>query len=296
LMKNADIALYAAKAAGRGKLRLFTPEMRHEMQKRASMLTLARNALRHDRILPYYQPKVELRTGRVAGFEALLRWDHPGRGMQAPDTIAAAFEDLTLAAAISDRMIDGIVADMRRWIDQGVDFGHVAINAAAAEFRRGNFAEQLLERLRQASVATRHVQIEITETVFLGRGAEHVERALKMLSTEGIRIALDDFGTGHASLSHLKQFPVDIIKIDQSFVRDLEQDPEDAAIINAVINLGHNLGIRTVAEGVETVTQQEFLMALGCDYGQGFLYARPAPASDVPAMLSLPRPTRALVA
>ena len=117
-----------------------------------------------------------------------------------------------------------------------------------------------------------------------------------MLSAEGIRIALDDFGTGHASLSHLKQFPVDIIKIDQSFVRDLEQDPEDAAIINAVINLGHNLGIRTVAEGVETVTQQEFLMALGCDYGQGFLYARPAPASDVPALLSLPRPTRALVA
>ncbi|MFC7499683.1 putative bifunctional diguanylate cyclase/phosphodiesterase [Enterovirga sp. GCM10030262] len=296
LMKNADIALYAAKAAGRGKLRLFTPEMRHEMQKRASMLTLARNALRHERIIPYYQPKVELRTGRVAGFEALLRWDHPGRGMQAPDTIAAAFEDLTLAAAISDRMIDGIVADMRRWIDQGVDFGHVAINAAAAEFRRGDFAEQLLERLRHASVATGHVQIEITETVFLGRGAEHVERALKMLSAEGIRIALDDFGTGHASLSHLKQFPVDIIKIDQSFVRDLEQDPEDAAIINAVINLGHNLGIRTVAEGVETVTQQEFLMALGCDYGQGFLYARPAPASDVPALLSLPRPTRALVA
>ena len=296
LMKNADIALYAAKAAGRGKLRIFQSDMRHEMQRRASMLGLARTALRQKRILPYYQPKIELLSGRIAGFEALLRWRHPRKGIQTPDTVAAAFEDLTLAAELSDRMVEGVIADLRRWRDEGVRFGHVAINAAAAEFRRGNFAEQLLERLHKASVPPRCLQVEVTETVFLGRGAEYVERALKTLSTEGIQIALDDFGTGFASLSHLKQFPVDIIKIDRSFVRDLQQDPEDAAIVNAVINLGRNLGIRIVAEGIETEAQEEFLVALGCDYGQGFLYGKPTAAKRVPGLLPAPSDRLSMVA
>jgi diguanylate cyclase (GGDEF)-like protein/PAS domain S-box-containing protein len=296
LMKNADIALYAAKAAGRSKLRVFQPEMRAEMQKRTSMLALARGALEQKRVLPYYQPKIELLSGRVAGFEALLRWRHPSKGIQTPATVAAAFEDLTLAAELSDRMVEGVIADLRRWRDQGVEFGHVAINAAAAEFRRGDFAEQLLDRLHHASVPTSCLQVEVTETVFLGRGAEYVERALKTLSAAGVQIALDDFGTGFASLSHLKQFPVDIIKIDQSFVHDLQHDPEDAAIINAVINLGRNLGMKVVAEGIETGTQQDFLVALGCDYGQGFLYGKPTAAKRVPNLLSLPSSKLSMVA
>ena len=293
LLKNADVALYAAKAAGRANLKIFRPNMRLEMQKRVSMLSLARHAIANKRILPFYQPKVDLRTGAVTGFEALLRWNHPSAGPQGPGTIAAAFEDLSLASEISDAMVAAVIADLERWRDGGVDLGHVAINAAAAEFRRGDFADKLLERLHVAGLPPHLLQVEVTETVFLGRGAESVERALKLLSSAGVSIALDDFGTGFASLSHLKQFPVDFIKIDQSFVRDLEDDADDAAIIDAVVNLGRSLGISIVAEGVENERQHAFLLSLGCDFGQGYLYGKAAPASEVAAMLGMkPRPLR----
>ncbi|HEX5182886.1 MAG TPA: EAL domain-containing protein [Allosphingosinicella sp.] len=284
LMKNADIALYAAKAAGRSTLRLYHGEMRLEAQKRVSMLRLARDALKRGSVQPHYQPKVDLLTGRPVGFEALMRWRHPRRGIQSPASVAAAFDDLSLAAAISDRMIESVIEDIVRWRGEGVPFGHVAVNAAAAEFRRGDFAERLLERLVKAGVPRECFQLEVTETVFVGRGAEYVERALRMLAGEGISIALDDFGTGFASLSHLKQFPVDIVKIDRSFVCGLEDDPGDAAIVDAVTGLGRRLGKTIVAEGIETPHQHKLLQALGCDQGQGYYYGRPAPASLVPRM------------
>ena len=278
LLKHSDLALYAAKASGRGTLRVFEPGMRADMQRRHSMMAVAREALSASLIVPHYQPKVELSSGRTSGFEALLRWRHPRHGIQLPDTIKAAFEDLTLAAEISDRMIDLVLADVRDWLDQGLDFQHVAINAAAAEFRRGDFAERLLERLEKASIPSRCIQLEVTETVFLGRGAEYVERALRTLSRNGVSIALDDFGTGFASLSHLKQFPVHIIKIDRSFIRDLQLDTGDGAIVDAVINLGKSLQIEVVAEGIETLAQHKTLLGLGCKYGQGFLYGKAEPA------------------
>jgi len=285
LLKNADVALYAAKAAGRANLKLFKPEMRMEMQRRASMLNLARHALRQDSIQPFYQPKVDFRTGRIVGFEALLRWrDEIGR-VHLPDTVAAAFDDLHLAAEISERIVRRVIEDLQSWQDAGVAVDHVAINAAAAEFRAGNFAERLLERLSAASLPASLLQIEVTETVFLGRGADYVERALKLLSGAGVKVALDDFGTGYASLSHLKQFPVDIIKIDRSFVRDLEAGSEDVAIIDAVIQLGRSLGIKVVAEGIETEAQHDLLRAKGCDFGQGFLYGKAVAFDEVAPLL-----------
>src|SRR5690606_14550648 len=203
-----------------------------------------------------------------------------------PSAIEAAFEDLEVAAAISDRMIDRVIVDMRGWLDRGVAFNHVAVNASAAEFRSDNFAERVLEQLRRAEIPTRCFQIEVTETVFLGRGAEYVHRALALLSAQGVKIALDDFGTGYASLRHLKEFPVDIIKIDQSFVRDMETDPGDEAIIRAVINLGRSLGIAVVAEGIETHEQERRLIEFDCDFGQGFLFSRAVPANRVPALVN----------
>jgi len=286
LLKNSDVALYIAKHAARGRMMVFRKEMRSEMRKRASMVEMGRDAVRDDRVVPFYQPKVGLRTDEVVGFEALLRWRNAGGDIQPPAAIAAAFEDLEVAMAISDRMIQRIVADMRRWLDRGIEFGHVALNAAAAEFRHDNFAERVLEELGRAGIPTRRFQLEVTETVFLGRGAENVERALKLLSVEGVTIALDDFGTGYASLRHLKQFPVDIIKIDQSFVRGLDEDGDDAAIVHAVLKLSHSLGIKTVAEGIESTAQAEHLIRLGCDYGQGFLFSKAIAAMRVPAFLS----------
>jgi EAL domain-containing protein (putative c-di-GMP-specific phosphodiesterase class I) len=265
---------------------MFHARMRAEMQNRISMLALARDAIDKDWIVPFYQPKVDLRTGEIAGFEALLRWHHPGKGIQSPDTISAAFEDLTIAAGISDRMIDKVIADIGHWRAGGVDFRHVAINASAAEFHSGDFAERLLDRLADAGVPPHCLQLEVTETVFLGRGADCVERTLKLLSAAGITIALDDFGTGYASLSHLKQFPVDLLKIDRSFVRELGHSPDAAAIIRAVINLGHSLEIEIVAEGIETAAQEARLVAQGCDYGQGYLYSRAIPGADIPSLLA----------
>jgi EAL domain-containing protein (putative c-di-GMP-specific phosphodiesterase class I) len=263
---------------------MFAPEMRAEMQNRMSMLSLARDALADDLIVPHYQPKVDLRTGALDGFEALLRWQHPALGMQVPGTISAAFEDSTLAAEISDRMIDRVIRDMRRWTDAGVAFDHVAVNAAAAEFRRGGFGERVLERLHHAKLPPRCLQIEVTETVFLGRGAEHVEEALRLLASEGVEIALDDFGTGYASLSHLNHFPVSAIKIDQSFIRNLEASSHDAAIVRAVINLGRSLGIKIIGEGVETAAQAALLKRYRCHSAQGYLYGRAEAADSVPAL------------
>jgi len=285
LLKNADVALYASKANGRGVVSLFEPQMRDDVRRRTSMVLLAREAVRDDRILPYYQPKLDLGTRSIVGFEALLRWRTPRGRIATPASIEAAFEDLDVAAHISDRMIDRVIADMRGWLDRGVDFRSVAVNASAAEFRRDNFAERLLEQLHRAQVPTRCFQVEITETVFLGRGAEYVHRALALLNRRGIKIALDDFGTGYASLRHLKQFPVDIIKVDQSFVRDMADDPGDAAIVNAVVNLGRSLGIKVVAEGIEREDQARRLLALECDFGQGFLFSKAVPASRVPALV-----------
>jgi diguanylate cyclase (GGDEF)-like protein/PAS domain S-box-containing protein len=285
LLKNADTALYAAKAGGRGGLMVFRPEMRAEMQRRSSMVSLARDALEDNRILPYYQPKVDLRSGCISGFEALLRWRDPNGRLRSPGQISAAFEDLDVATAISEQILKRAVRDASRWLKAGVKFGHVAINAAAAEFRHDNFAQRVLEELEKAGLPTCRLQVEVTETVFVGRGAEHVERALQLLSREGVTIALDDFGTGYASLRHLKQFPVDVIKIDQSFVRDVHNGPGDAAIIDAVLSLGQSLGISTVAEGIETHAQAEHLRRSGCDYGQGYLYSRAIPAERVPGLV-----------
>jgi diguanylate cyclase (GGDEF)-like protein/PAS domain S-box-containing protein len=296
LLKDADIALYAAKAEGGAKLKFYEPSMRNEMQNRSSMLLLARDALVNDWIVPHYQPKVDLASGQINGFEALLRWEHPTQGLHGPDTVAAAFQDLDLAASISDRMIGLVIADMQRWSAEGVPFGHVAINAAAAEFRRGNFGETLIERLNAAGLSPERMQVEVTETVFLGRGAEYVETALRFLNAAGVAIALDDFGTGYASLSHLKQFPVDCIKIDRSFIRDLHEDPDDEAIVRAVISLCKTLGIKIVAEGIETSAQAAYLRKYGCDFGQGFWFGAAIPCADVAGLLlanESPAPSRA---
>jgi diguanylate cyclase (GGDEF)-like protein/PAS domain S-box-containing protein len=292
LLKQADIALYTAKSNGRGRVVFFEPALRTDAHERAQMRSVARQAIDNHQLVPFYQPKVHLDSGRLAGFEALLRWRNPTGGIEPPSTIQAAFDDPYLATAIGRQMQDLAIADMRRWLDGGVDFGHVAVNASAAEFRSSDFADSLLERLRVLGIAPRYLEIEITETVFFGRGAEHVETILRTLCEEGVRIALDDFGTGYASLSHLKQFPVDLIKIDQSFVRDLADNPDDTAILFAVLNLGQNLGIDTIAEGIETEIQAEFLRAQGCDMGQGYLFGKAKPASDIPALVASWAPER----
>lgn len=281
LHKSADLALYAAKSEGLGRVSFFVPELREAAEREKQMLADARIALQEDRIIPFYQPKVCLRTGRLTGFEALLRWQHM-RGLRPPAAINAAFEDTGISVQLTNRMLDRVIADMERWRGDGIEFGRVAVNGSPGDFRHGDFAERILDRLRRADLDPSVIELEVTESVFLGQLAEKVSKTLETLSSAGVMIALDDFGTGYASLTHLKQFPVNALKIDRSFVSRLgAQDTEDAAIVGAVIDLAKNLRIETVAEGIETQAQLARLMEKGCDQGQGFLFARPMVASQV---------------
>jgi len=285
IMKAADIALYAAKASGRARMKFFESSMMAEVEQHQTMIASARQALQGDTIVPHYQPKVSLHTARIVGFEALLRWTDQQGLLRGPDVLRAAFEDPALGGPISDRMLDLVLTDMERWLREGVDFGHVAINVTASDFRGGGFAERLLARLKARQIPPSCIQIEVTETVFLGRGADFVGDALRHLSDQGIRIALDDFGTGYASLSHLNQFPVDLLKIDRSFIRQIGSSPDAEAISATVINLGHCLGLEVIAEGIETAAQEAHLARAGCDTGQGFLYSGALPAKEVPIAL-----------
>jgi len=286
IMKAADIALYAAKAGGRAQLRIFEPAMMVEVDRHQTMIASARYALQCDTIIPHYQPKISLRTSQVVGFEALLRWRDRDGELRHPGLIQAAFGDPVLSGPLSERMLERILDDVGHWVQAGIAFGHVAINVTAADFRRGGFVETILPRLGARGVPPSCIQIEVTETVFLGQSAEDVKDALRRLSDHGIRIALDDFGTGYASLSHLNQFPVNLLKIDRSFVEKIGSNADAEAISATVINLGHCLGLEVVAEGVETADQEMHLMAMGCDTGQGFLYSKAMPMEDVEAFLT----------
>ncbi len=289
LMKSADIALYRAKAQGRNRVLTYSPVMRREIEERVSLGAQLREAIAQSQIVPFYQPKICLSTGRIAGFEALARWQHPSKGILTPDFFGAAFEDAELAPAIRRQIMTKIAGDMREWHHQGLNYGRVAMNLSSADFSQPRLSEEILEALEQAQVPVEHFEVEITETVLLGRSSDCVSVILNQLRKRGIHIALDDFGTGYASLMHLKQFPVDHVKIDRTFIKDLDRSPEDEAIVAAVISLGHSLHLRVTAEGVETVEQERRLQALGCHTAQGFLYASAVSGFDVPGLVAAAR-------
>lgn len=286
LVKSADIALYSAKGAGRATVRVFAPAMRATLRDHATMLTQARSVVDNDWAQPHYQPKIAFNSGRVMGFESLFRWRHPQAGLQTPATIAHAFDDFELAGQLGETMVEAVLGDVRTWLDGGVDIGRVAINASAAEFRHPGYAERLLARLESHRVPATALELEITETAFLGDSDGHVLHALETLRAAGMTIALDDFGTGFSSLAHLRHFPVDTLKIDKSFVAGIADHADDRAIIEVVLRLGEALNLTTVAEGVETDAQAAFLRGRGCKLAQGYLFARPLPADQVASYLA----------
>ena len=286
LLKDADIALYRAKAQGRNRAVVYAPEMRAATERRVAIATEVRSALEAGQIVPFYQPKVCFATGAIVGFEALARWQHPEKGLLTPGYFGSAFEDPELATAIGDTVLRQVVADLRTWREQGLSPGRVAVNFASAEFRKPDLAGSILAVLDKHGVPASLFEVEVTETVFLGHGSENVPATLQRLQEAGILITLDDFGTGFASLTHLKQFPVGHLKVDQSFVRNLEQDRDDAAIVAAVVGLGRSMGVKVTAEGVETAGQARRLSAMGCDYAQGYRYAKPMAGQRVPRFLT----------
>ncbi|MEN5083253.1 EAL domain-containing protein [Bosea sp. TWI1241] len=289
LMKDADLALYRAKAEGRGIALVYEGSMRAAMLRRVAVCRGLASALLENRIEPFYQPQVDLETGRITGFEVLARWRHSERGIIPAAAFQEGFDDPEIAAGITDAIVAGTLRDLRSWLDSGHAVGHVSVNLAASVFRDAALAERLLARLDSAGVPTRHVSVEVTESVLLTRNADEAARVLSTLREAGLRVALDDFGTGYASLTHLRRFPVDAIKIDRSFVSHLEAEGEDAAIVRALVHLAADLGLEVIAEGIETEAQEAALRAFGCRIGQGYRYARPVPAGRVPWLLELPR-------
>lgn len=284
LIKCGDLALGVAKMK-RGCAVTFHPDMEADFERDISMTTLARSAINDDRVFPYYQPKVDLRTGELTGFEALLRWTQPDGDLGLPYMIAPAFSDTELALEIGDRMMVRVLDDMRMWVDAGIEFGQIALNTCAGDFAGNDFAERLLAALKARRLPPSLIEVEVTESVFLDRGSHYVLRALTKLSEQGVRIALDDFGTGFASLTHLKKFPVNVLKIDQTFVAGLGKSADDAAIVRALIGLGDSLGMETVAEGIETKEQAAFVRTCGCTLGQGYLFGAARPATKISGLV-----------
>ena len=286
LIKCGDLALGVAKTH-RGCAVTFHPDMETDFERDIGMTALARSAIEQDRVFPYYQPKIDLQTGALKGFEALLRWDQPNGEVGFPNMIAPAFSDSELALAIGDRMMIRVLDDVRRWVQADIEFGTIAINTCSGDFVANDFAERLLSAMRFRSLHPSLIEVEVTESVFLDRGSHHVLRALTKLSEHGVRIALDDFGTGFASLTHLKKFPVNVLKIDQTFIAGLGKSADDAAIVRALIGLGNSLGMETVAEGIETKQQAAFVRTCGCTLGQGYLYGAARPAPDIAHLVKI---------
>jgi EAL domain-containing protein (putative c-di-GMP-specific phosphodiesterase class I) len=280
LLHEADLALYEAKRDGKNCWRLFRNELKTATIERKAILESARDGLIQDRFRLFFQPKVLLSNGAHSGFEALLRFIAEDGSIHTPASFSAALEDASLSRTLGEFVIEAAIQQARVWNRAGVSFGHIAINLSASQLRSPGFARQFLDRLAAVELSSNLISVEVTEGVFLSSQADVVTANCRALQEGNVSIAFDDFGTGYASLTHLRDFPVDTIEIDRSFVAGLNKGGCSLAIVNAIVGLGNNLGMDVVAEGVETPTQQEFLSAIGCRFAQGFLFGRPVSAED----------------
>lgn len=280
LLKHADLALSRAKNDSRGTFSFFEAGMDARAQMRRKIETELREAIRGDALRPYYQPLVDLSSGRITGFEALVRWPHPERGMISPAEFIPVAEETGLINAVGGLMLRRACADAAQWPDDV----HVAVNLSPLQFRVGNLLSLVMETLKQSGLPAKRLELEITETLLLEKSSE-VLATLHALRALGVRISMDDFGTGYSSLSYLRSFPFDKIKIDQSFVRDLAANPDAQAIVRSIISLGKGLGVTITAEGVETEAEVDCLRSEGCHEGQGFLFSRARPNAEIVSLL-----------
>jgi diguanylate cyclase (GGDEF)-like protein len=280
LMTNAALALGAAKDRGPNSYVRFSSDLREETMRRASLRSEVESGLATGRFVPFYQPKVDVATGAIAGFEVLGRWNSP-TGLRGPGDFLPALEDSRIAREYFTRQLDRVLSDVSNWRKQGLEVGRMALNTSAAEYVGFDLAGHVFGRLKEFGLPASVLGMEVTETVILGDNAS-IKNTLARLREAGIEIALDDFGTGYASLTHLRLFPIDVVKIDRTFVIDIAEDEGSRAIVSAVIDLGHALGLKIVAEGIETAEQVAILRAGSCDQIQGYFYGRPMPPWEVP--------------
>jgi len=274
LIKNADTAMYQAKENGRHNYQFFKPAMNVRAVERQFIEESLRRALERQEFALHYQPKIDLRTGEITGAEALIRWTHPIRGPVSPVEFIPVAENCGLILPIGNWVLREACKQARTWVDAGLSLATMAVNISAMEFRDDNFLESVFAILRETGLDPRSLELELTESVLMER-AESAASVLQTLRARGVQVAVDDFGTGYSSLSYLRKFPIDALKIDQSFVRQITTAPDDTTIVTAVISMGRSLKLRVVAEGVETQEELVFLQAHQCDEAQGYYFSRP---------------------
>jgi diguanylate cyclase (GGDEF)-like protein/PAS domain S-box-containing protein len=284
LMRNADTAMYHAKDSGRANYQFFTQHMNVAAQQRLSLENALRRALENSEFEVHYQPLFDLRDRTITGFEALVRWSPPGREMVMPSEFIATAEDSGLIVPIGEWVLREALRQARTWQSAGRPL-MISVNVSAHQLSRPTFVERLRRLVEETGIDPALVELEVTEGVII-EGAGDARESLDHIAALGVGIAIDDFGTGYSGLAYLKRLPIDTVKIDQSFVRDLTVDPDDAAIVTAIVAMSRSLGVDVVAEGVETEEQLAELKALGCHRAQGYLLARPMPASAITKLLA----------
>ena len=279
LLKQADTAMYKAKEYGGNTYMLYSTEMITSDLRRLSLEGQLRKAIERSELSLHYQPQAETASGRIFGVEALLRWNHPEHGPVSPAEFIPLAEETGLIVPLGEWVLHTACSQNRAWQDSGLLPLRVAVNMSGRQFRQGDLTDVVFAALEASHLDSHYLELELTESVLM-QDTRTAGRILNELSAAGVKVAIDDFGTGYSSLSYLKRFPIDMLKIDQSFVRDLIVDPDDAAIVSAIIALSHSLGIKVIAEGVETDAQLGFLCQRGCNAVQGYFLSRPLPPQE----------------
>ena len=292
LIKNADTAMYQAKENGRQSFQFFRPAMNVRAVERQSIEENLRRALERHEFVLHYQPKVDLKTGSITGAEALIRWAHPVRGSVPPAQFIPVAEDCGLILPIGAWVLREACMQARTWIDAGLPVTTMAVNVSAMQFRNENFLEGLFAILDETGMKPELLELEVTESVLMKR-ADFTASILQTLRERGVRVAVDDFGTGYSSLSYLRKFPLDALKIDQSFIRHITNTPDETAIVSAIISMGQSLNLRVIAEGVETPEEMAFLSAHRCDEAQGYYFSQPLPHEQFARLLQTQLPAYA---
>ena len=273
LVKHADRAMYSAKDSGRNSYRYFTEDLNREVHEKVILESGLRRAIERGELRLLYQPKIDLASGKIIGAESLVRWQHPKLGLILPERFIPVAEESDLIVELGEWVLNAACEQLCAWQQEGFAL-QVAVNVSARQFRRGNLEDRVVAAMLAARVEPRLVEIELTESAIM-QDAEASISTLERLKSHGISISIDDFGVGYSNMRYLNRLPLDILKIDQSLIRDIGADSKDAAIVRAIIGLARSLGIKVIAEGVENHSQLSFLNAHGCNYGQGFLFGKP---------------------